>query len=77
MITTTTRELDALPADLSVRDCYSVAEASRRLRVAPSTIYASIRRGSLPGYTRPIGRGTLIPRDEVDRLAPISIGNAA
>lgn len=67
---TTVRALPPLPTRLSVRDCYDVGEVARLLGVAPATIYSHLKRGTLTGYARPIGQGTLLPKSEIDRLIP-------
>lgn len=47
----------------------STAEAAQRLGVKPQTVYAYVSRGLLVSRRRPEGRGSLLDRDQVDRLA--------
>jgi citrate synthase len=44
-------------------------EAAQRLGVKPETVYAYVSRGILVSRRNPAGRGSLLDRDQVDRLA--------
>lgn len=47
----------------------STQEAAQRLGVKPATVYAYVSRGLLVSRRDPDGRGSLLDRDQVDRLA--------
>lgn len=47
----------------------TTAEAAQRLGVKPATVYAYVSRGLLVSRRNPHGRGSLLEREQVDRLA--------
>jgi len=50
-------------------DWITTAEAAQRLGVKPETVYAYVSRGLLGSRRDPAGRGSLLERAQVDRLA--------
>lgn len=51
---------------LEPEDCYTIGEISEKFHVNDSTVYAHIRRFSIP--TRQIGNFVYVPKSEIDEL---------
>lgn len=48
------------------KDCYTIGEISKRYRIHDSSVYAHIRKYSIP--TRQIGNYVYVPKSEIDEL---------
>ena len=51
---------------LAPEDCYTIGEVSNKYRVSESTVYATIRRQSIP--MRQIGRFVYVPKFDIDKF---------
>ena len=51
---------------LEPKDCYTIGEISKKYKVNDSTVYAHIRKYSIP--TRQIGNYVYVPKKEIDNL---------
>lgn len=51
---------------LEPEDCYTIGEVSKKYRVSESTVYATIRRQSIP--MRQIGRFVYVPKFDIDKF---------
>jgi predicted DNA-binding protein YlxM (UPF0122 family) len=51
---------------LEPEDCYTIGEIAKKFRINDSTVYAHIRKYSIP--TRQIGNFVYAPKSEIDKL---------
>lgn len=54
------------PYNLEPEDCYTIGEISEKFSIGETTVYAHIRKYSIP--IRQIGRFVYAPKSEIDRL---------
>lgn len=54
------------PYHLEPEDCYTIGEISEKFAIAETSVYAHIRKYSIP--TRQIGRFVYAPKSEIDRI---------
>ena len=59
-------KLDFVGYNLEPENCYTVGEICKKYRINDSTVWAHVRKYSIP--SRQIGNYVYIPKDEIDNL---------